>query len=195
MDPRRHQVIDVPAIQPDVHEIVMHAAGCSGCGKTTWAQLPANVPRHMFGPRLLGLIGYRLAGRTSRRQLQEFLAEVFSIPVSLGALSEAEARISGAIATPVDEAGAHVRSEPVKHVDGSTWRLEGEHAAVWTIATKLVAVFFVTADSRTETIRSLLGTLSGTLVSDRGSQFGMWAKDRRQICWAHLLRKFAAFSE
>lgn len=195
VDPRRHQVIDVPEIQPDVHEIVMHAASCGGCGKTTWAQLPDNVPRHMFGPRLLGLIGYLLAGRTSRRQLQELLAEVFSIPVSLGALSEAEARISNAIAEPVDEAGAHVRAQTVKHVDGSTWRLEGAHAAVWTIATKLVAVFFVTADSRTETIRSLLGTLSGTLVSDRGTQFGMWAMDRRQICWAHLIRKFAAFSE
>lgn len=194
-DPRRHQVIDIPEIQPDVHEIVMHGASCADCGKITWGQLPDGVPAHMFGPRLLGLIGYLLAGRISRRQLQELLAEVLSIEVSLGALSEAEERISGAIAEPVEDAVAHVRAQPVKHIDGSTWRLEGAHAAVWTIATKLVAAFFVTPDSRAETIRSLLGTLDGTLVSDRGSQFGFWAADRRQICWAHLIRKFAAFSE
>ena len=33
------------------------------------------------------------------------------------------------------------------------------------------------------------------LVSDRGSQFGFWAMYRRQICWAHLIRKFAAAGE
>ncbi len=194
-DPRRHQVIDVPEIQPDVHEIVMHGASCTDCGKTTWAQLPDGVPAHMFGPRLLGLIGYLLAARTSRRQLRELLAEVFAIPVSLGALSEAEERISNAIATPVDEAAAHVRGQPIKHVDASTWRIEGAYAALWTIATKLVSVFFIVADGRADTIKALLGALSGTLVTDRGSQFGFWAMERRQICWAHLIRKFVSFSE
>ena len=81
-DPRRHQVIDVPEIQPDVHEIVMHGSSCRDCGKTTWAELPDGVPAHMFGPRLLALIGYLLAARTSRRSLRELLAEVFAIPVS-----------------------------------------------------------------------------------------------------------------
>ena len=78
---------------------------------------------------------------------------------------------------------------------GVTWRNAGVYAAVWTLATRLVAVFFVVADSRSSTIRALLGTLQGIMVSDRGSQFGFWAMTRRQVCWAHLLRKFAAFSE
>lgn len=194
-DPRRHQVIDVPEIQPDVHEIVMHGASCRDCGKTTWAELPDGVPAHMFGPRLLALIGYLLAARTSRRSLRELLAEVFAIPVSLGALSEAEERVSNAIAAPVDEAATHVRGLPIKHVDASTWRVEGAYAALWTIATKLVSVFFIAADGRADTIKALLGALSGILVTDRGSQFGFWAMERRQICWAHLIRKFVSFSE
>ncbi len=32
-------------------------------------------------------------------------------------------------------------------------------------------------------------------MTDRGSQFGFWAMTRRQICWAHLIRKFVEFSE
>ena len=32
-------------------------------------------------------------------------------------------------------------------------------------------------------------------MSDRAPQFSFWAMHRRQICWAHLLRKFVAFSE
>lgn len=195
VEPRVHQVIEVPEIQPDVHEIRMHGADCRDCGSTTWAELPAGTPAHMFGPRLLALIGYMLAVRTSRRQLREMLAEVFGIPVSLGALSEAEERTSEAIAVPVNEAVAFVRGQPVKHVDASTWRLDGAYAALWTIATTLVAVFFVTVDAKAPTIKLLLGKLRGVMVTDRGSQFGFWAMRKRQICWAHLIRKFVAFSE
>lgn len=193
--PRVHQVLEVPEIAPDVHEIRMHGAECRDCGTTTWAELPAGVPVHMFGPRLLALIGYMLAARTSRRQLREMLGEVFGIPVSLGALSEAEARTSEAIAAASDEAAAHVRAHPIKNVDASTWRMEGAYAALWTIATRFVVAFFVTPDAKAPGIRALLGKLRGIMISDRGSQFGFWAMKRRQVCWAHLIRKFVAFSE
>lgn len=193
--PRIHQVLEVPEIAPDVHEIHMHAGECRDCGATTWGELPKGVPAHMFGPRLLALIGYMLAARTSRRQLREMLGEVFGIPVSLGALSEAEARTSDAIAAASDEAAKYVRAQPVKNVDASTWRIEGAYAALWTIATRFVVAFFVTPDAKAPGIRSLLGTLHGIMISDRGSQLGFWAMARRQICWAHLIRKFVAFSE
>jgi len=192
---RAHQVVDVPVIRPDVHQYDMHEATCLDCGKSTWAKLPSGVSTSMFGPRLLGVVGYFLAARVSRRQLQEILRELFGIPVSLGALSQAEERISEAIAGPTDAAAAYVRGQPVKHVDGSTWRLAGSYAALWTIATKFVVTFFVLANAKTDTIAALLGTLKGIMVTDRGSQFGFWAMKRRQICWAHLIRKFVAFSE
>lgn len=192
---QRHQVIDVPEIRPDVHEYVMHAATCCDCGKTSFPRLPDGVPRHMFGPRLLALIGYLIASRVSRRQVREMLSEIFGIPVSLGALSEAEERVSTAIAPAVDEAADHVRGHAIKHVDASTWRIAGAYAALWTIATRFVTVFFITADAKRDTIAALLKTLGGILVTDRGSQFGFWAMECRQICWAHLIRKFVAFSQ
>ena len=52
-----------------------------------------------------------------------------------------------------------------------------------------------TAASNKETVRKLLGKLRGILVSDRAPQFGFWAMKRRQVCWAHLLRKFVSFAE
>jgi transposase len=120
---------------------------------------------------------------------------VFGIPISLGALSEAEARTSEALTGPVAEAEAYVRDQPVKHVDASGWRLQGAYAALWTITTQFVAVFFVARDATKDTIAALIGTLSGVLVTDRGSQFGFWAMPARQICWAHLVRKFVSFSQ
>jgi transposase len=51
------------------------------------------------------------------------------------------------------------------------------------------------ANGSAETIKPFFGACRGILVSDRGSVFSFWAMTRRQICWAHLLRKFVSFSE
>ena len=56
-------------------------------------------------------------------------------------------------------------------------------------------VYRIFADGCRETIRPFFGSLRGVLVSDRASVFGFWSMSSRQICWAHLLRKFIAFSE
>lgn len=36
---------------------------------------------------------------------------------------------------------------------------------------------------------------AGFLVSDRAKALNFWAMERRQICWAHLIRRFVSFSE
>jgi len=56
-------------------------------------------------------------------------------------------------------------------------------------------VFKILADSAKATLRPLYGALSGILVSDRAKALNFWAMARRQVCWAHLLRKFISFSE
>ncbi|MFC1612219.1 transposase, partial [Myxococcota bacterium] len=39
------------------------------------------------------------------------------------------------------------------------------------------------------------GACKGILVSDRAKVFSFWKMKWRQICWAHLMRRFIAFSE
>jgi transposase len=83
----------------------------------------------------------------------------------------------------------------VKHVDATSWRIAGALCSLWTIATKLVTVFAITSNGATASIQNLLGTLHGFLVTDRGTTFGFWAMDMRQVCWAHLIRKFVSYTE
>src|ERR1043165_9528850 len=59
----------------------------------------------------------------------------------------------------------------------------------------MVTVFAITRDGTYETAQRLLHKARGLLVSDRAKVFGFWAMNKRQICWAHLLRKFAGFVE
>jgi hypothetical protein len=43
------------------------------------------------------------------------------------------------------------------------------------------------ADGTTESLRTLVSSLTGILMTDRGKQFTFWAMEKRQICWAPSL--------
>lgn len=194
-EPLRHQVLEVPPIEPDVTEYRLHSVACE-CGKVTRATLPAGVPRGMCGPRLTALIGM-LTGvyKLSRREAARLLGDVLGVDISLGALSESEADVSEAIEVPVEEARIYVSEQPAKNVDATGWRQAGLARTLWTIATPLVTVFGIVTDGSRASLRGLFASIRGILITDRGTQFGFWAMDQRQICWAHLVRKFAGFAE
>ena len=150
----------------------------------------------MCGPGLMALIGL-LTGdyNMSRRRAVSLLGDVLGIEISLGALSEAEEKVSDAVAGPVQDARDHVAAQPIKHSDATGWRQGGQTRTLWTVATAFVTVFFITKDATMPALRGLFARVKGILVSDRGKQFGFWAMDQRQVCWAHLIRRFKGFAE
>jgi transposase len=95
----------------------------------------------------------------------------------------------------VQEALEQACRERVKHVDATGWRQAGEARSIWTIATTFITIFAITLDGSRAHLLGVLTAIRGILVSDRAPQFGFWAMRMRQICWAHLLRKFFAFSQ
>lgn len=194
-NPLRHQVVEVPAIKPDVTEYRSHRVACD-CGKVTCGSLPAGVPRGMCGPRLTALIGL-LTGiyKLSRREAARFLGDVLGVDISLGALSGSEDDVSKAVEVPCEEARIHASDQPIKNVDATGWRQGGQPRTLWAIATPLVTVFGIVADGSRAGLRGLFAAIRGILITDRGTQFGFWAMEKRQICWAHLIRRFASFAE
>lgn len=196
-EPTRHQVIDLAPIAPWITEFRRHEVQCAGCGYSTRADYDATkIPSSPFGPRLTTVVAM-LTGvyHLSRRRAQQLLSEVFGIQISLGAISAVEARTSDALVSAVDEAQREVEQADVKHTDATTWLQAGAMLSLWTLATAAATVYKILKDGRRETIRSMFGALKGILVSDRASVFGFWPMRFRQICWAHLLRKFVSFSE
>lgn len=53
--PLRHQVWELPPIEPHVSEYQLHRLTCT-CGASTCAVLPPGVPRGQAGPRLIALV-------------------------------------------------------------------------------------------------------------------------------------------
>jgi transposase len=188
-------VVDIPKIEPTAADYWMHRVTCT-CGETTCGTLPDGVPHGMLGPQVLALIAVLTAdGHMSRRKVRSLLRDAFGLEVSLGTLSESEQIVSDAVAPAVEEARLYALTEKVKHVDATTWYQAGAYRSLWTLATTTVTVFTIATDGTRATLRKWIDQIRGVLVSDRGTQFDFWAIERRQICWAHLIRKFAAFGE
>lgn len=193
-EPVLHQVVDLPPVTPDVTEFRLHRVTC-GCGVTTCGELPKGTPTGMLGPRLLALVALLVAGcHVSRRKAQGLLRDVLGVEISLGALSESEEVVADSVAGPVEDARAHAIRSAVKHADGTTWWRDHLFRSLWVLATKAVTVFGLFESGNTETLRAWMGE-KGVLVSDRGSQLYFWDTRRRQLCWAHLIRKFAWYAE
>ena len=194
---KRYQWIEVPPLRPYIKETRRHAVICPCCGhKTRAAYDEQEIPASPFGPRLMGMIGL-LTGvyHVSRRRAAKLLSDLVGVPISLGAVSAVEARVSDAVEPAVAEAWRRVEGAPVKHTDGTSWLKAGAVLALWTIASTAATVFKIVADGSRATLAPLYGALRGILVSDRATALSFWAMERRQICWAHLLRKFVSFSE
>src|SRR5262245_30950087 len=78
--PLRHQVIELPAVHPDVTEYHRHRLRCAACGRTTCAALPAGVPSGGQGPRLQAAVALLTgAYRLSKRQVERLCADLLGV--------------------------------------------------------------------------------------------------------------------
>mgnify|MGYP001563880751 CR=1 FL=1 len=197
-NPHRHQVTEIPKIEPDITEYQLHTLECARCGITTTAALPQGVPRGVFGPRAVAaaslLSGYFHLGK---RPVLEAMYYLFGIRMALGSVSSCERTTSAALKEPVTEAQAYVKEQKVKQGDETSWYEGSKRLKVWLWAafTQQVTVFLIRSSRGTDIAKELLGEAFGVLVTDRWCAYTWWPLKWRQLCWAHLKRHFQAFAE
>ncbi len=74
-NPSRHQVFELPKVEPDVTEFVQHGRGCACCGHVTRAPLPPGVPTRAFGPSVDAVVSYLMLHKLGKRGVAEVLYE------------------------------------------------------------------------------------------------------------------------
>ena len=189
--PQRHQVIELPAVKPIVHEWRLHALKCSQCGHRTRATTPVEVAQGSFGPRLTATVAaltgmYRLSKRNALRLLQDLMG----LRVALGTISKIERRVSQALTKPVAEVAAAIRGSPVVYIDETSWTEDKQTTWLWSASTPSLAYYHIAGRTRAVAHQVLGEDFAGILVSDRMASYADRAPDRRQVCWAHLDRTF-----
>ena len=194
--PQRHQVAELPKIEPWVDEYRLHLLTCAQCGNATRGELPPGTPRGAFGSTVVATVGLLLGiYGVSRRDVVELMRDLFGLPISLGAVIGCQRIAAEALAPAHGEAQAHVEAAAVKNADETGWKVGETYACLWVVVTATVTVFRIQAERSRKAAMKVLGKVHGLLGSDRYSVYDCWPVDRHQFCWAHLSRLFVRFSE
>ena len=190
--PQRHQVFEVPPMRAQVDEYRLYSGRCAGCGKPHAGVLPAGVPKGQLGPRALSLVGvlgtrYHL----TQRKIRNLLDQLMGLRFSVGAISQAHGKIAGALKAPVAEAAASLCKADALWMDETHYPREGISNWVWAAVQPLLAVFAIYPSRARYVILDFIGEkCTATVTSDRYAGYAFIDVQRRQICWAHLLRDF-----
>lgn len=202
--PVRHQVVELPEVKPLVDEYRLHQLCCLCCGQLTRASLPAGVSQSGYGPRLAANVGL-LSGayRQSERQTQQALLDFFQVEVALGTINNLRQEVSEAVAAPVRKATEFAQAQEVANADETGWAQGNSDGAnpgrrkawLWVMVTSLVTVFQIHLSRGQAAAKELLGDFRGYLITDRWTGYGWWPLERRQLCWAHLIREFQKIAE
>ena len=116
--------------------------------------------------------------------------------ISLGSVSAVQGQVSAALAQAVEAARQFVRGQKLQHVDETGWRERARLKWLWINATKEVTVFRVLEGRGAEEAKAVISQSGkGIVTTDRYGAYNWLAGQRRQICWAHLVRDFQAMAE
>ena len=195
--PARHQVAELPAIAVTVTEHRLHCLRCPACGASARAELPPEVSRGAFGPRLQAAIAtLAVRNRVSRRDTAELVRELFGAQISTGSIDAILRQAGAALAEPYAALAEQIRAAPALNIDETGWRLRGGRRTLWGALTAREAVFRIAEGRHRREAQALLGEqFSGVACSDRWWAYDYLDSERRQLCWAHLVRDFTAHSE
>jgi transposase len=195
-EPTRHQVEELPVMAVTITEHRCRRERCPGCAATVIAVLPAAIASSAFGPRLqASIVTLSVRNRISRRDVVELCEQLFSSRISTGTIDAILTRAGDALAEPYADLLGRVRSADALNIDETGWRLKGAQRALWGAFTERHAVFAIAASRHEDHARALLGDSAAIVTSDRWWAYGHLPLARRQVCWSHLQRDFAAHAD
>src|SRR6266571_8408877 len=193
---QRHQVTELPPIQPRIIEYQCYRVVCPECGESTRAMVPEEATGQ-FGPQLTALIAYlTVVCRMPRRVVEALLGQVLGIDISLGSTQKCWEEASRAVAAPCQELEQQLKDEPVLNIDETGWRTNGAKRFLWAFVAARYVVYTVAATRGSAVLTRLLGAVfRGILCSDRFSAYLKYHHGQAQFCWAHLKRNLLGIVE
>ena len=191
-EPLRHQVWELPEIEPHVTEYQLHRLDCVLCGKTTCAELPDGVPRGQSGPQLMALTALLMAFyRQSKRRTAEFLAALLGQPCCPSLTVKIQNQVTEALRPSYETLAAQLPTQATLNIDETATKEANGKAWLWTFVARLFTVFAVRPTREaTALVVFLSEKFGGVVTCDRAKMY--WRIERLQWCWAHLKRDFQA---
>ena len=194
--PYIHQKVDLPEIKPYVVEYQLEHGRCRKCGKRRSSKLPEGVTSDTFGPRVKSVVA-ALSGfyKNSKREIANIMKDILNLDISIGSVSNSESRVTSKCQEAYEQVEKEVRASEVLHIDETSHYNKDKLGWCWMFANNK-ASFVKLADTRGMKFlkNSTFSDYKNLVVTDRYAVYNHFSDEKRQICWAHLLRNFERLS-
>lgn len=187
----RRQVVELPAVHPQVSEAQRLRLRCRHCGRHTSGSYPPGFGAYgRFGPRLLATISLlHEQHHVGYERLTALLGELYGVQVSEGTLVAAVQRVARVLEPAAQAIGAQVRQSDVVGSDETGVRVDGEGWWEWVFQTDEAAYHTIQRRRNTDVVVTFLADAQpGVWVSDLWKPQLAAPAARYQICLAHQLR-------
>lgn len=190
--PLRHQVWELPEIQPLVTEHRRHRLTCRHCDSITCGELPPGVPQGQAGPRLVGFAALLMGCfRQSKRKTALFLTNILNTPCSPGWVVKMQNQATTALRPAYDDLVTQLPTQGQLNIDESPHKQGPLKTWLWTFVATTFTVFALRHSRKAKEMFDHVGEeFSGVVGCDRAKMY--FGLERVQWCWAHLLRDFQA---
>jgi len=172
---------------------LIHRCYCKNCDKIVEPEIYDALPNSRFGLKLMILVLIlKLDCRIPSNKITSLLSSVFGVKISDGEIYNILRQLSEAFGDYHKELVRKIREALAKHIDETSWRINGKNHWLWIFINQEVALFVVRKRRSSKVPIEILGNQEGKcVISDRFSAYNELAKVsgcKQQICWAHLLR-------
>jgi len=174
-----------------------HKIVCPCCGETTEGTLPEEANESAYSPNVAALVAI-LTGlfQLSRRKAELFMDQVAEIPISVGSVSNLEKEMTKAALPVMEEIEKTAQNADQGNADETGYGMKnGKQGWLWVLVTPCAVLFRLFLGRGQEWASKLLGCFAGILTSDRWCGYNHYPSEKRQLCWAHLIRDFKAMCE
>jgi transposase len=196
--PVRFQYVwELPVVRPYVTAHHYHTVRCPCCRDLVTAERPADVPPGSFGPQTAATVAM-LHGRyrLSDREIPQLLHDLYGLHMSVGSVVGLQQTVSSAIASIYTVIQTVVQQQAHINMDETGWKEAGQRRWLWVAVSEIATLFPVAASRGGKVITTMLGAeFAGVVTSDRLKSYRALPVNRRQVCWAHLIRTLVAFYE
>lgn len=179
---------------------LIHRCYCRKCNKIVEPEIEDALPNARFGLRLMTLILIlKLDSRIPSNKIVSLLSSVFGINISDGEIYGILRQLSQAFGDYYKDLENKIKEALVKHIDETSWRINGKNNWLWIFINKEVALYVVRKRRSSKVPIEILGNQEGkVIIDDRFSAYNELARVsgcKQQICWAHLLRNSKDLAE
>jgi len=190
---RERVVTDIPETRAKNTKHLFHRCYCRNCDKLVEPEFYDALPNARFGLKLMILILIlKLDCRIPSNKVVSILDSVFGVKISDGEIYNILRQLSEAFGDYYKELEQKIKDALAKHIDETSWRINGKNNWLWIFINKEIALFVVRKKRSSKVPIEILGDQKGkTIIDDRFSAYTELAKVsgcEQQICWAHLLR-------